>query len=171
MDKKILAEIQKDLNEAVKAVGEKHNFKPSGGSRITYSDTGFTFKTEVLFTTDDNGKEIAPEERTFNDNCKFFGLSPDDYLKEVRVHGDLKNTYRIIGISPKARKNSVIIEDVKTKKSYVCPPSSLDNLDGSILLRNFHRCGYCGEAVFSDNEDLLCDECRSMFGHTFYSEL
>ena len=171
MEKKRIAEIQRDLNEAINDVGAKHGFKLSNGLRITYSDTGFTFKADALLTTDQSGKEIDPQKKVFDENCSFFGLSPDDYFKEVRVHGDKISTYRITGISPRARKNSVIIEDVNTKKTYVCPPSSLDDLDGSVLLKGFHRCGYCGEAVPGDNEDLLCSDCRSLFGHTLYSEL
>lgn len=36
---------------------------------------------------------------------------------------------------------------------------------------NKHLCGYCGEIVNGTDEDVLCDECREMFGHTRYSEL
>ena len=35
----------------------------------------------------------------------------------------------------------------------------------------YHYCKYCGELVLGDNEDLLCQECRELFGHSFYSEL
>ena len=38
--------------------------------------------------------------------------------------------------------------------------------------RNRHICKYCyGIAENGSNEDLLCDECRSIFGHTYFSEL
>ena len=34
-----------------------------------------------------------------------------------------------------------------------------------------HRCKYCDKMTIGSNEDLLCDDCREMFGHSFYSEL
>lgn len=34
-----------------------------------------------------------------------------------------------------------------------------------------HFCSYCGRIVYNNVEDLLCDECRKLFGHVFYSEL
>ena len=32
-------------------------------------------------------------------------------------------------------------------------------------------CKYCGEPNGSDDENVLCAECREFFGHSFYSEL
>lgn len=32
-------------------------------------------------------------------------------------------------------------------------------------------CLYCGSPNFSSDPDILCPECRTDFGHTFYSEL
>lgn len=34
-----------------------------------------------------------------------------------------------------------------------------------------HICKYCGDIAKGIDEDVLCDECRMIFGHTFYSEL
>ena len=34
-----------------------------------------------------------------------------------------------------------------------------------------NECKYCGEFTDSDDEDVLCEDCRQTFGHTFYSEL
>jgi poly-D-alanine transfer protein DltD len=36
---------------------------------------------------------------------------------------------------------------------------------------NHHRCKYCGSIADGKMSDLLCDNCREVFGHTFYSEL
>lgn len=36
---------------------------------------------------------------------------------------------------------------------------------------NHHRCKYCGGIANGKEKDILCDDCRMMFGHTFYSEL
>ena len=32
-------------------------------------------------------------------------------------------------------------------------------------------CKYCGNPTNNVDEDVLCKDCRDMFGHTFYSEL
>ena len=37
--------------------------------------------------------------------------------------------------------------------------------------KNHHICGYCNGIAEGDMEDLLCRDCRELFGHTLYSEL
>lgn len=34
-----------------------------------------------------------------------------------------------------------------------------------------HICKYCGSVTKGIDEDVLCEECRDVFGHAFYSEL
>lgn len=34
-----------------------------------------------------------------------------------------------------------------------------------------HICKYCGEVAKGTDEDILCEDCRDIFGHAFYSEL
>lgn len=34
-----------------------------------------------------------------------------------------------------------------------------------------NECKYCGELNNSPDEDLLCEKCRTDFGHTFFHEL
>lgn len=34
-----------------------------------------------------------------------------------------------------------------------------------------HICKYCGGVANGPDEDVLCEECRDVFGHAFYSEL
>lgn len=40
-----------------------------------------------------------------------------------------------------------------------------------IDLSGKHVCKYCGDIVDGDYEDLLCEDCRCIFGHALYSEL
>ena len=41
-----------------------------------------------------------------------------------------------------------------------------------INLTNKHLCPYCRiDIVEGENEDVLCEECRMLFGHSLYSEL
>ncbi len=37
--------------------------------------------------------------------------------------------------------------------------------------KGHHICKYCNGVADGSNKDMLCDECRETFGHTFYSEL
>lgn len=34
-----------------------------------------------------------------------------------------------------------------------------------------HICKYCGGVAKGIDDDVLCEECRDVFGHAFYSEL
>lgn len=34
-----------------------------------------------------------------------------------------------------------------------------------------HICKYCGDIAEGTDENVLCQECREIFGHAFYSEL
>ena len=39
------------------------------------------------------------------------------------------------------------------------------------LNKHRHICKYCGWVADGTEEDLLCSECRTDFGHAFFSEL
>jgi hypothetical protein len=43
----------------------------------------------------------------------------------------------------------------------------LDVVDANI----HHICKYCGDIANGTDENVLCSECRELFGHAFYSEL
>ena len=35
----------------------------------------------------------------------------------------------------------------------------------------YHICKYCGQISKGANKDLLCEDCREIFGHSLYNEL
>ena len=37
--------------------------------------------------------------------------------------------------------------------------------------RTHHLCKYCGCVAKGTDEDVLCTDCRELFGHAFFSEL
>ena len=39
------------------------------------------------------------------------------------------------------------------------------------LFEAFHSCKYCGQVTEGIDEDILCEDCREVFGHTLYSQL
>ena len=43
----------------------------------------------------------------------------------------------------------------------------LDVADGN----THHICKYCGDIAEGTDENVLCADCREIFGHAFYSEL
>ena len=45
------------------------------------------------------------------------------------------------------------------------------NWEQQMMEKENHICKYCGGIAKGDCEDLLCDDCRMLFGHTLYSEL
>ena len=40
-----------------------------------------------------------------------------------------------------------------------------------VTAKNHHRCRYCMSIADGTNKDLLCEECKQLFNHTYYSEL
>lgn len=37
--------------------------------------------------------------------------------------------------------------------------------------KGHHVCKYCGSVTDGSQSDILCEDCREIFGHSFYSEL
>lgn len=37
--------------------------------------------------------------------------------------------------------------------------------------KKHHVCQYCGNVAKGTDKNVLCEECREMFGHAFFSEL
>ena len=60
-----------------------------------------------------------------------------------------------------------ILEDLNKQDGtdYIVTETEIINITGK------HLCQYCGEIVEGEYEDLLCDECKEIFGHSLYSEL
>lgn len=58
--------------------------------------------------------------------------------------------------------------------SHTCPVC-WDNLFGTDEededLEGKHYCKYCGNIAEGENEDVLCEDCKQLFGHSLYSEL
>lgn len=60
-----------------------------------------------------------------------------------------------------------ILEDLNKQDGtdYIITETEIINLTG------MHVCQYCGNIVEGYCENLLCDDCRKVFGHSLYSEL
>lgn len=63
-----------------------------------------------------------------------------------------------------------------TKETYISLAQSSHAFKDTKVLdiadaNTHHICKYCGQIANGTDEDVLCDDCRMTFGHTFYSEL
>ena len=72
----------------------------------------------------------------------------------------------------KEEKEFILMVDSPNKDTAV---NELTNLGWGIMKiieeSKAHLCKYCGEIVEGTDSDILCDDCRELFGHVFYSEL
>lgn len=58
-------------------------------------------------------------------------------------------------------------EDVEEIKQELGDKFTIKVYDGNTN----HICKYCADVAEGTYEDLLCDDCREIFGHSLYSEL
>ena len=45
------------------------------------------------------------------------------------------------------------------------------NIEKLVIAKGHHICKYCNSIADGSTKDLLCEDCRKTFGHSFYSEL
>ena len=45
------------------------------------------------------------------------------------------------------------------------------NLEKFVIAKGHHICKYCNSIADGSTKDVLCEDCREAFGHSFYSEL
>lgn len=113
----MLNDLRKDLNEAVKSVGDKHGLTIHFGN-ATFDALSATYKVNVGFVATD---DYDPAKELWERYCNLIGLEKEDYGKVFSFPFETKQ-YKIVGIQPNARTNSVLIQQVDTGKEYVCSP-------------------------------------------------
>ena len=114
MTSALLQQLRPELNEAVKAVAEKHGLTIHFGN-ATYQDLSATFKVEVSFAADET---FDPAKAVWDQHCKLAGLEPEDFGKEFSFLGE-KTPYRIAGYDPGKRSNNIIIHRVSDGKVFI----------------------------------------------------
>lgn len=81
----------------------------------------------------------------------------EKYTMEFSVSGKIK-------LTPETKEK--LLKSINQERDNDCPPyTEIESLE------NKHICKYCGEITEGTFEDLLCEECRDIFGHSLYSEL
>lgn len=111
MDKVKAGIFQNDVNEALKAVLEKHGLELDG-SRLTYGDVQSSITIKVV------PKGVNLQEEAFKKHAHLYGLHPDDLGKEISMNG---GEFIIVGLKANARKNTVIIQRKGSRSQYVIP--------------------------------------------------
>jgi hypothetical protein len=97
--------IQMDLRAALDEVGKKHGVSIATGA-LSYNDLYFTVSLKGRFL-DANGSTEEADKAIWALYCRKFGLMSEWFGKMVKIGAD---TYKIVGIAPKARKYPVLAE-------------------------------------------------------------
>jgi len=94
-DKANLRMIRAELNKALEETLSKFGLSAKVGS-MSYKAHEFT--TRLTIST---GSQDDAAERNFKDNCRAFGLTPDDFGRQFKANG---KTFTITGIKQQRRK-------------------------------------------------------------------
>lgn len=116
--------VLRELQAAIEAVATKHGLEVSR-SRCSYQMDRVKLSCFTVSTVDvaADGTTVSAAERDFRQIAHLYSLSPDDF---GRVFTDFQGrSFRIEGIKPKARKNTVIAVNVKSGKAYVWPHAAV----------------------------------------------
>ena len=112
---KNLDQIRKDIDEALKAVSEKHgvNFKMGA---MRYTDVNF--KTTLEATLIDSSGKDAKAEKEWN-RAVLTGLVQRDWRNQPFTWEDGKK-FQVVGFDSKKKKNKIVLEEIKTGKRFGC---------------------------------------------------
>lgn len=105
--------------DALKDVETRFNVKFSTSGGMTGQNRGM-IKLDVEIA--DVGGGMSAAEANFRATAHYYGLSPDDFGKTIRLSGA---TFKIAGISPSRPKNPIDIERIGDGKSYKCPAHTI----------------------------------------------
>lgn len=84
-------------------------------------------------------------------------------------------TYKYFGKTEGGDVVEFAIQDYQ--KPFLYQAKSIYETDTKTILvrisepKDCKLCKYCGMPTFHKEPDILCEDCREEFGHTFYSEL
>lgn len=98
-------ELQKELDNFAK----EHGITIKVGN-ATYDETDIHFKVDIASASEDT------ERVRWEQNCRYFGLVPEDYGKEITLQGQ---KFAVVGVKPKARKNCIIVRRISDGKEFL----------------------------------------------------
>ena len=101
--KELLIKIRPEIDEVLKAVGERHNVVLKLG-RGSYDDNGATFKLDVMPVAE-TGEVITPAIKEWHRYAEAYGFDKDDLGKEFVCN---RQVFTICGLNPRKRKHPVL---------------------------------------------------------------
>ena len=105
-----LDSIRNDVEQALKAVGQKHGIIFNTG-RITYGSFEFKMSLEAKI----GATEEAANKNIWDQHCIMLGLEKSDFGK---IFKDGNKTWKIIGYSSSAKKYDVFVKNLENGKRY-----------------------------------------------------
>lgn len=121
-DRKNIRALVDAMEEALAPVAEKYGLKLER-KNLTYhqEDTPVPFRFLVV-AEDENGNAMSSDAKDLVRFGKVWGLLPTDLNREVTIG---RRTLRIVGLRPRSRKYPVLLEDVRTGKTYKYPAEAV----------------------------------------------
>lgn len=105
-----------DIKQAVETVEKKYGVEIKFGN-IKYDNVSFTLETTVFNGSADDAKKIDFERR-----CELYGLSKDDFGKEITIDSKV---YIISGIEAKRRKYPMLLKNKDTGDMHLFTESAV----------------------------------------------
>jgi hypothetical protein len=127
LDRVSLKVLRASIDEALKAVGEKHGISIQTGNG-SYDPRGKSAVLKLeLNVLGEDGVAYSPLAEDFKRNAPLYGLKPE-FLNETFTDSRGK-TYKLVGFDVKRRSKPFVIECTTTGKTYIAP--------GDMLQRGF----------------------------------
>lgn len=111
--KALLKEVRSDIDEALKAVGQKHGLQMKCGNASFIPGGNGTMKVEMSSITE-GGQVVSKIEEDFKFYASRYGLKPSDLGRTFRNWDG--TVYTIVGCKPKAHKYPILATDPSGKR-------------------------------------------------------
>lgn len=116
LTKQDMKNFRKKAEIALEKLGEETGFKLEIGD-ISFSPDGFkTRMTAIKVNPGETDSDI--EKKAFIRDCWRYGLNETHYGAEFKY---VKKTYKIIGVKPRAQKNTILAKEIVSGSVYAFP--------------------------------------------------
>ena len=123
MNRAFIRNLRIEIDNALKAVGEKHNVSIHAGN-ARFDETSVSFKLQVN-QINENGKVESPERKAFIEFSHVYGVD-----KNIKIDDKLRlwdgNVYQIVGLKTKSRKYPVLAKQLPNGKTYKFTPDAIN---------------------------------------------
>ena len=120
INKEMLRVLRDEINEALKAIGQRHGVTIKAGSaKFTPEAARFALDVTANSATGET-QDIGAVE--FKRNAIMFGLKPEDLGKQV-VTG--QGVYTITGLKPTSYKYPILAKSLRDGRTYKLPASTV----------------------------------------------